>query len=126
MKRKRAPTEPKVPRTVYPTHGKPYKVIAISLYLRDLCEVDAKVYQLQLSGFRTMNRSRLIRIALKRISVIEVMDELALTSHSEAEQNYTAEGESAFGAQSSSGGRQGAAGDAPPSDADVSGAAACR
>lgn len=74
MKRKR---EPKVPRTLYqppPSQASAkYRVVCISMYLADLAELDAKVYQLQCAGLRRMSRSALIRLALSKLALSEVV-----------------------------------------------------
>jgi hypothetical protein len=64
----RGPTTPKkgeaaAPR---PTH---YKVICISMYTRDLEELDAKVAELKRRGWTKANKSQLIRLALSQIDL---------------------------------------------------------
>ena len=49
-----------------PTH---YKVICISMYTRDLEELDAKVAELKRRGWTKANKSQLIRIALSQIDL---------------------------------------------------------
>jgi hypothetical protein len=49
-----------------PTH---YKVICISMYTRDLDELDAKVSELKKRGFTKANKSHLIRVALSQLNV---------------------------------------------------------
>lgn len=49
-----------------PTH---YKVICISMYTRDLDELDAKVRELKQQGHTKMSRSQLIRHALNHLDV---------------------------------------------------------
>jgi hypothetical protein len=49
-----------------PTH---YKVICISMYTRDLEELDAKVAELKRRGWTKANKSQLIRLALSQIDV---------------------------------------------------------
>ena len=49
-----------------PTH---YKVICISMYTRDLEELDAKVAELKKRGWTKANKSQLIRLALSQIDV---------------------------------------------------------
>ena len=61
-------TEPGAPRkrrdsSQRPTH---YKVICISMYTRDLEELDAKVAELKRRGWTKANKSQLIRLALAR------------------------------------------------------------
>ncbi len=53
----------KAPR---PTH---YKVICISMYTRDLEELDAKVAELKRRGWTKANKSQLIRLALSQIDL---------------------------------------------------------
>jgi len=62
---RRAPdsTEPKKPR---PTH---YKVICISMYTRDIEDLDAKVAELKRRGWTKANKSQLIRLALSQIDI---------------------------------------------------------
>ena len=49
-----------------PTH---YKVICISLYTRDLEELDAKVAELKRRGWTKANKSQLIRLALSMMDL---------------------------------------------------------
>ena len=49
-----------------PTH---YKVICISIYTRDLEELDAKVAELKRRGWTKANKSQLIRLALSQIDL---------------------------------------------------------
>src|SRR5258708_1604098 len=56
-------TGPKPPR---PTH---YKVICISMYTRDLEELEAKVAELKRRGWTKANKSQLIRLALSQIDL---------------------------------------------------------
>lgn len=49
-----------------PTH---YKVICISMYTRDLEELDEKVAELKRRGFTRANKSALIRAALQRLDL---------------------------------------------------------
>ncbi|HTJ43386.1 MAG TPA: hypothetical protein VL463_14880 [Kofleriaceae bacterium] len=49
-----------------PTH---YKVICISMYTRDLEELDAKVAELKRRGWTKANKSQLIRLALSMIDL---------------------------------------------------------
>ena len=53
-------------KTQRPTH---YKVICISMYTRDLEELDAKVAELKRRGWTKANKSQLIRLALSQIDV---------------------------------------------------------
>lgn len=54
---------PKQPR---PTH---YKVICISMYTRDLEDLDAKVAELKRRGWTKASKSQLIRLALSQIDI---------------------------------------------------------
>ena len=54
-----------------PTH---YKVICISMYTRDLEELDAKVAELKRRGWTKANKSQLIRLALSQLDI----DDLAV------------------------------------------------
>ena len=49
-----------------PTH---YKVICISMYTRDLEDLDAKVAELKRRGWTKANKSQLIRMALAAIDL---------------------------------------------------------
>jgi hypothetical protein len=49
-----------------PTH---YKVICISMYTRDLEELEAKVAELKRRGWTKANKSQLIRLALSQIDL---------------------------------------------------------
>ena len=49
-----------------PTH---YKVICISMYTRDLEELEAKVAELKRRGWTKANKSHLIRLALSQIDL---------------------------------------------------------
>jgi hypothetical protein len=49
-----------------PTH---YKVICISMYTRDLEELDAKVAELKRRGWTKANKSQLIRLALSQLDI---------------------------------------------------------
>ena len=49
-----------------PTH---YKVICISMYTRDIEELDAKVAELKRRGWTKASKSQLIRIALSQIDL---------------------------------------------------------
>ena len=53
----------KLPR---PTH---YKVICISMYTRDLEDLDAKVAELKRRGWTKANKSQLIRLALAQVDI---------------------------------------------------------
>ena len=61
--RRAASTGAKPPR---PTH---YKVICISMYTRDLEELEAKVAELKRRGWTKANKSQLIRLALSQIDL---------------------------------------------------------
>ena len=52
--------------TTRPTH---YKVICISMYTRDLEDLDAKVAELKRRGWTKANKSQLIRLALSQIDI---------------------------------------------------------
>lgn len=52
-----------------PTH---YKVICISMYTRDLQDLDAKVTELKRRGKTKMNKSELIRLALSKLDIEQV------------------------------------------------------
>jgi hypothetical protein len=61
---RRALTGP--PRTARPTH---YKVICISMYTRDIEELEAKVAELKRRGWTKASKSQLIRLALSQIDL---------------------------------------------------------
>ena len=58
--------EPRKPRPAKPTH---YKVICISMYTRDIEDLDAKVAELKRRGWTKANKSQLIRLALSQIDI---------------------------------------------------------
>lgn len=49
-----------------------YEVISISLYLRDLVNLDAKIAELKRRGLTKANRSALIRVALDQLDLEKV------------------------------------------------------
>jgi hypothetical protein len=57
---------PRKPAVARPTH---YKVICISMYTRDLDELDAKVAELKRRGWTKANKSQLIRLALAQLDL---------------------------------------------------------
>ena len=59
-RRRRADAAPR------PTH---YKVICISMYTRDLEELEAKVTELKKRGWTKANKSHLIRLALSQLDL---------------------------------------------------------
>lgn len=59
-RRKRRSDKPK------PVH---YKVICISMYTRDIEELEAKVAELKKRGYTKANKSQLIRIALSQVDL---------------------------------------------------------
>jgi hypothetical protein len=58
--------EPHRRRDVRPTH---YKVICISMYTRDIEELEAKVAELKRRGWTKANKSHLIRLALSQLDL---------------------------------------------------------
>ncbi|MBX3156965.1 MAG: hypothetical protein KF773_13405 [Deltaproteobacteria bacterium] len=54
------------PQGEKPTH---YKVICISIYKRDLEDLEAKVAELKRRGWTKANKSQLIRLALSQIDL---------------------------------------------------------
>ena len=54
------------PRPARPTH---YKVICISMYTRDIEELEAKVAELKRRGWTKASKSQLIRLALSQIDL---------------------------------------------------------
>lgn len=70
------PPPPRKPAT-RPTH---YKVICISMYTRDLEELDAKVDALKARGWTKASKSMLIRLALAQLDVTT----LPIPSHDDA------------------------------------------
>src|SRR5438309_3317651 len=67
-RRNGAPIPPvaKRAKSTRPTH---YKVICISMYTRDLEDLDAKVAELKRRGWTKANKSQLIRLALAQIDI---------------------------------------------------------
>jgi hypothetical protein len=53
-------------RDLRPTH---YKVICISMYTRDIEELEAKVAELKRRGWTKANKSHLIRLALSQLDL---------------------------------------------------------
>lgn len=53
-----------------------YVVIAFSTYPAELVKLDAVVERLRAAGVKRINRSRLIRIALQRLDVDAIVDEM--------------------------------------------------
>ncbi len=64
--RRRTRAQTADPTKERPTH---YKVICISMYTRDLEELDAKVAELKRRGWTKANKSQLIRLALSQIDL---------------------------------------------------------
>ncbi len=68
-----AEAEPRKPRAASGTGKQPrpthYKVICISMYTRDLEDLDAKVAELKRRGWTKANKSQLIRLALSQIDI---------------------------------------------------------
>lgn len=67
--RRRRETAGRIPGAVAvekPTH---YKVICISMYTRDIEELEAKVAELKRRGWTKANKSQLIRLALSQIDL---------------------------------------------------------
>jgi hypothetical protein len=54
------------PAKARPTH---YKVICISMYTRDIEDLDAKVAELKRRGWTKANKSQLIRLALAQVDL---------------------------------------------------------
>jgi len=67
------PRRSKQPRKPKPTH---YKVICISMYTKDIENLEAKVAELKRRGHTKANKSQLIRMALNQIDI----DKLPLPS----------------------------------------------
>jgi hypothetical protein len=64
--RRQKPAAAAAQKPARPTH---YKVICISMYTRDLEELDAKVAELKRRGWTKANKSQLIRLALSQIDL---------------------------------------------------------
>jgi hypothetical protein len=56
--------------------SRPFKVICISIYKDDLDAMDKLVTALKESGITTMNRSWLIREAIARVDVAQIVDQV--------------------------------------------------
>ena len=58
-------------RDTGPKHDKPthYKVICISMYTKDIEELEAKVAELKKRGWTKANKSQLIRLALAQLDL---------------------------------------------------------
>jgi hypothetical protein len=63
--------EPRRAAPPKPTH---YKVICISMYTRDIEELEAKVAELKRRGWTKANKSQLIRLALSQIDLDKLPD----------------------------------------------------
>lgn len=61
-----APAKKRVATGPRPTH---YKVICISMYTRDIEELEAKVAELKRRGWTKASKSQLIRLALAQIDL---------------------------------------------------------
>jgi hypothetical protein len=59
-------TEPAAPVKPKPTH---YKVVCISLYTRDIENLEATVAELKRRGYTKANKSQLIRMALSQLDI---------------------------------------------------------
>ena len=71
-RRARGPDDDAAPRRRLASgQGKPthYKVICISMYTRDIEELEAKVAELKRRGWTKANKSQLIRIALAQVDL---------------------------------------------------------
>ncbi len=64
--RRKPPVAPDPAKPKRPTH---YKVICISMYTRDIEELDAKVAELKRRGWTKASKSQLIRLALSQIDL---------------------------------------------------------
>jgi hypothetical protein len=60
------PAGPPPEKKARPTH---YKVICISMYMRDIADLDAKVAELKRRGWTKASKSQLIRLALAQIDL---------------------------------------------------------
>lgn len=54
---------------------KPYKIVCISLYHTDIDQLAKKVATLRKRGHTSMNKSKLIRIALRQLDLDDVPDQ---------------------------------------------------
>ena len=54
------------PKKPKPTH---YKIVCISMYTRDIEELEAKVAELRRRGWTRMTKSQLLRLALAQLDV---------------------------------------------------------
>ena len=63
---RRLATPPAADGGAKPTH---YKVICISMYTRDIEELEAKVAELKKRGWTKANKSQLIRLALSQLDL---------------------------------------------------------
>ena len=61
-----AATPSKKDAAARPTH---YKVICISMYTKDIEELEAKVHELKRRGWTKANKSHLIRLALSQLDL---------------------------------------------------------
>lgn len=56
-----------------PTH---YKVVCISMYTKDIEELEAKVAELKRRGYTKANKSQLIRFALRQVDIDKLPDSI--------------------------------------------------
>jgi hypothetical protein len=61
--------EPRAAKPAKPPRPTHYKVICISMYTRDLEDLDAKVAELKRRGWTKANKSQLIRLALSQVDL---------------------------------------------------------
>lgn len=73
VERPTRPRRPRRPAKPKPTH---YKVICISMYTKDIENLEAKVAELKRRGHTKANKSQLIRMALNQVDI----DKLPLPS----------------------------------------------
>jgi len=66
---RREPEAPRARRGAGPARPTHYKVICISMYTRDLEELEAKVAELKRRGWTKANKSQLIRLALSQLDL---------------------------------------------------------
>jgi len=64
-----APAKPATGDATKPKRPTHYKVICISMYTRDIEELDAKVAELKRRGWTKASKSQLIRLALSQIDL---------------------------------------------------------
>jgi hypothetical protein len=65
-----APRDSVTTKNRKPSH---YKIMCISMYTRDIADLEAKVAELKRRGWTTANKSQLLRLALSRLDLDDLL-----------------------------------------------------